>query len=58
MLITPPVDGGGGGSLMPQWRDDLSNQRNSERRHKAFTNPNGEAPTMPTTVTSIPAMLD
>lgn len=31
--------GGGQGSLMPEWKDDLSNQRNAERLHKAFTDP-------------------
>ena len=34
--------GGGGGSLIPEWNDDLSHQRNSERLHKAFTNPKSD----------------
>ena len=44
--------GGGQGSLMPEWRDDLSNQRNAERLHKAFTNPESEAFAMTRSITT------
>ena len=44
--------GGGQGSLMPEWRDDLSNQRNAERLHKAFTNPKNDAFTMTQGITT------
>ena len=44
--------GGGQGSLMPEWRDDLSNQRNAERLHKAFTRPGSDAFSMTRGITA------
>ena len=44
--------GGGQGSLMPEWRDDLSNQRNAERLHRAFTSPGSDAFSMTQGITA------
>ena len=44
--------GGGQGSLMPEWRDDLSNQRNAERLHRAFTSQGSEAFGMTRSITA------
>ena len=44
--------GGGQGSLIPEWKDELSNQRNAERLHRAFTDPKGQAFSMTQAITS------